>query len=226
MLYLRNERQAKRITYCERPGGGSEFEDIEAKVNAWITAALPERPNGEQPRMAQQRKDQRKRSDRSKSRSRDKPRRHEVYPEGYNPWDYGEEVEKRRKHALLMLFAARKELADTGKVSEELKRGFQTVREQYGETDAPKQIAEFQETLPCIERMNELQRELQEKQKEEHQGRLDKGELRSITSKLRPEGLGSYEEDNPGATSSAEPMPSIKAFKVIKIELKEDEPKE
>ena len=106
-----------------------------------------------------------KRSDRSKSRSRDEPRRHKVYPEGYNPWDYGEEVEKRRKHALLMLFAARKELADTGKVSEQLKRGLEMIKQQYEETDATKQIAEFQGTLPYIERVNDIRKEVQEKQK-------------------------------------------------------------
>ena len=135
------QRGSHRSNYCNTPGGGSEFEDIKAKVNAWITAALPKRPNGEQPRMAQQRKDQRKRSDRSKSRSRDEPRRQEVYPEGYSPWDYGEELEKRRRHALSMLFAARKEIADTGKVSEELKRGLEVIEQQYEETDATKQLA-------------------------------------------------------------------------------------
>ena len=55
-----------------------------------------------------------------------------------NPRGYGEQVEKRRKHALSMLVAARKELADTGKVSEELKRGLQTVKQQYEDTDATK----------------------------------------------------------------------------------------
>jgi hypothetical protein len=52
-----NQKGSHLSKYCEKPGGGSEFEGLEAKVNAWITAALPKRPNGEQPRMAQQRKD-------------------------------------------------------------------------------------------------------------------------------------------------------------------------
>ena len=38
-------------TYCERPGGGDQFANQEAKVHAWLTTALPRRPNGEQPRM-------------------------------------------------------------------------------------------------------------------------------------------------------------------------------
>ena len=101
-----------------------------------------------------------------------------------------------------MLFAARKELADTGKVTEELKRGLQTIKQQYEETDATKQITEFQETLPYIERMYKIRKVLQESQKEENQGRLERGDLWSITAKpeavrTQPEGLGSYEGDNP-----------------------------
>ena len=106
-------------------------------------SSTTKRPNGDQPRMARQREDQRKGRERSSSKTRDQPRRQEVYPEGFNPWDDGEEVEKRRKHALSMLFAARKEFADTGKVTEELKRGLQTIKQQYEETDATKQLAEF-----------------------------------------------------------------------------------
>ena len=49
------QRGSHRSTCSPRPGGGGEFEDIEARVNAWIRAELPRRPNGEQPRMAQQR---------------------------------------------------------------------------------------------------------------------------------------------------------------------------
>jgi hypothetical protein len=111
------QRGSHRSNYCPRPGGGAEFEDIEARVNAWIRAELPKRPNGEYPRKAQQRSDQRK-NRRSKSRSRDEPRRQEGYPEGFDPWKHGEEVEERRRYALSMLFAARKELAETGKVTE------------------------------------------------------------------------------------------------------------
>ena len=85
--------------------------------------------------MAQQRKDQRK-NRRSKSRSRDEPRRQEVYPEGFDPWTYGEEIDKRRKHALSMLFAARKELADIGRVTEELQKGLKFIQEAYEDTDA------------------------------------------------------------------------------------------
>ena len=158
--------------FCERPGGRNEFIDVAAKVNAWITAALPKRPSGEQPRAVKQRDDQRKRSD---SKTRDQPRRQEVYPEGFNPWDYEEEVEKRRKHALSILLAARKELADAGKVLEELKRGLEMIKQQYEETDATKQIAEFQGTLLYIERVNEIRKELQQTHKEGIQERLEKG---------------------------------------------------
>ena len=77
-----------------------------------------------------------------------------------------------------MLISARKELSDYGRVTEELKRGLQTIKEQYEESDATKQIAEFQETMPIIERMNDIRNELVESQKESRLERLDIGELR------------------------------------------------
>jgi hypothetical protein len=100
------QRDSHLAKFCNRPGGGAEFEDIEQRVNSWISPELPKRPNGEYPRNVQPRRDQRK-NKRSKSRSRDEPRRQEVYPEGFDPWQHGEEVETRRRHALSMLFAAR-----------------------------------------------------------------------------------------------------------------------
>jgi hypothetical protein len=117
-----------------------------------------------------------------------------------------------------------KELSSKGKVTDELKSYLKAMIDKVEETETKEDAKDFLEDLPSIERINELRRELQEKQQEENQGRLDKGELRSISAKLRPEGLGSYEEDNPGAAGSGEPIPSIKAFKVIKVELEEDEP--
>jgi hypothetical protein len=100
------------------------------------------------------------------------------------------------------------------------------IKQQYEETDATRHIAEFQETRPYIERMNEIRKELQETHKEGINERLEKGELRPRISTIRPEGLESYEDDNPGATGSGEPMASIKAFKMIKVELEEDKPEE
>jgi len=52
---------------------------------------------------------------------------------------------------MAMLISARKELSDYGRVTEELKRGLQTIKEQYEESDATRQIAELQETIPIIE---------------------------------------------------------------------------
>jgi hypothetical protein len=83
------------------------------------------------------------------------------------------------------------------------------IKQQYEETDATKQIAEFQGTLPYIERMNEIRKELQETHKEGINERLEKGELRPRISTIRQEGFGSYEEDTPGATGSGEQMISI-----------------
>ena len=55
--------------------------------------------------------------------------------------------------------------------------------------------------------------------------RLEKGELQPGIYATQ-EGYGSFEGDDPGATGSGEPIVTIKAFKVIKVELEEDEPKE
>jgi hypothetical protein len=148
-----------------------------------------------------------------------------VYPEGFDPWQWGEEVETQRRHALKILTAARKELSDYAKVAEELKIALQRIKEEYHETDATKQIEELLETIPIIERMNEIRNELSEKHREETQGRLDRGELKpEVLRIIRNEGLASYEGDNPGASSSNEPKAIIKTFKVIKIEVEEEEP--
>jgi hypothetical protein len=56
--------------------------------------------------------------------------------------------------------------------------GLQRINEEYQETDAKKQIEEFLKTVPIIERMNEIRKELSEKHREETQGRLDRGELK------------------------------------------------
>ena len=129
--------------------------------------------------MTQQRKDQRLNQERSKSRSRE-PQRQEAHQEGINQWELGEQIEKRRKQAMSMLVAARKELADMGRVTEELKRGLETIKQQYEATDATKQIAEFLETLPYLERTNELREKIYKEQQQENQRRLEKGDIRSI----------------------------------------------
>ena len=114
-----NQADSHWVRHCTRPGGGEEYADIEQRVNSYLAPELPKRPNGEYPKNVQQRRDQRKER-RSKSRSREQPRKVEVYPEGYDPWQHGEEIETRRRQALSTLNSARKELADRGKVTEEL----------------------------------------------------------------------------------------------------------
>ena len=59
-----------------------------------------------------------------------------MYLEGIDPW----EVETQRRHALKILTAARKELSDYGKATEELKIGLRRIKNQYQETDATRQI--------------------------------------------------------------------------------------
>ena len=78
-----------------------------------------------------------------------------------------------------MLFAARKELADIGRVTEELKRGLQVIQETFEETDATRQIKDFLETLPYVERMNEIRWELQNTHKGVINERFEKGDLQA-----------------------------------------------
>ena len=53
----------------------------------------------------------------------------------------------------------------------------------------------FRNTLPFIERMNDIRKALQEDQKGQKQERLDRGELRTEVIRILPEGLGSYERN-------------------------------
>ena len=105
-------------THCERPGGRNENFDLFQKVDSFLYTELPKRPNGDPPR--QVRVNEVDRRSRSRSKSRGHHRRHaqEEMPPGFNPWDYGEQLEDHRRHALKALTSARKEMTDTGKISE------------------------------------------------------------------------------------------------------------
>ena len=132
-----------------------------------------------------------------------------MYPEGYDPWQHGEEVETRRRQTLSMLNSARRELADRGKVTEELKKGLQFMQEAYEDTDATRQIKDFLEKLPVIERMNEIRNELQKDHREVIKQRFEKGELQvgmpmTLQGSGSDQGYGSHEGDDPGASGSGE----------------------
>ena len=79
--------------------------------------------------------------------------------------------------------------------------------------------------MPFIERMNEIRNELQNTHKEVINQRFEKGDLQ-VGMQVTPQGYGSFEGDDPGATGSGEQRVTINAFKVIKVELEEDETKE
>jgi hypothetical protein len=211
-------------TFCERPGGKSELVEIAARVQAWFGFELPKRPNGEEPKNSRPKDDQRKRARDERQRSREQPRT-EVYPPGYDPWKIGEEFEDKRRKAMKTLTAARKELSNYGRVTEELKGLLHRMKEECPESETKAQIEEFLVTTPLIERMNELRKKMTEDQAEALRDRLERGEIKKEGFALTTEGLISHEGDHPGATSSTDPQPkvSIRTLKVIKIEINEEE---
>jgi hypothetical protein len=81
---------------------------------------LPERPNGEDPKRAQPKESRRQRS---QSRRRDQPPQI-AQSEGFDVWQYGEDLENQRRYVLKAFNSARKELTDQGKITEQLKEGF------------------------------------------------------------------------------------------------------
>ena len=72
--------------YCERLGGEYEFSNLKRRVDFFLVKDLPRRPNGEAPKIPEQR---------SRSRTKSPRRRpHEepaVGDPSYDPWKIGEE---------------------------------------------------------------------------------------------------------------------------------------
>ena len=66
--------------------------------------------------------------------------------------------------------------------------------------------------LDTAERINQIKSEIAKANQEDPHQKCDRGEIR--------QGLGSYEDDVPGASSSTD-RPRIKAIKVIKVELEQ-----
>ena len=106
--------------------------DFIQKAQAWISPELPKRPNGEEPRSVPQSE---KRQRRSGSKSREQPHRHEVTALGFDVWQYREDLENQRRHALKVLTSAREELTNYGKLIEELKTGLQKIRTEFPMSD-------------------------------------------------------------------------------------------
>ena len=149
-----NQNGSHISTYCERPGGQGEHFDIAQRVQSWITCQLPKRPSGDDPRRV--RPEERRRRSKSRSNQRDQPQQPTQRFEGTSVWDYREELEKQRRHVLKVLQAARKELTDQGRVTEELKEALKGLQE--GKEPSPEldQLKEFEESIPIVERMHNI----------------------------------------------------------------------
>ena len=92
--------------------------NVAAKVDSMLFATLPERPNGDKPQMPQER------ADRQRSKSRGRHHQKQEDDKVQNPWDYGEEIDKRRQQAKKTMRAVEKELAEKGTVEDQLHEYF------------------------------------------------------------------------------------------------------
>ena len=149
-----NQNGSHISKYSERPGGLSEHTDIPQRVQSWIMCELPKSPNGEDPRRVPPSERGRQRS-KSRSNQKDQPQQPTQQFEGPSVWDYGKELEKLPKHVLKVLHAARKELTDQGRVTEELKEALKGFQERIEPSPELDQLKELVETIPFVERMNE-----------------------------------------------------------------------
>ena len=91
--------------------------EVAARVESWVDCKLPKKPNGEDPRPVQP-------VERSRSRSKSRPRQREQTPTQQSfvedAWAYGEEVNRQSTQIMTLLKSARRELKETGTVSEDL----------------------------------------------------------------------------------------------------------
>jgi hypothetical protein len=146
---------------------------------------------------------------------------------------YGEQVEEQRRHAMKVLSTARKELAQSGQVSETIERILQDIRRRYPDSEVIPEIEEFLLTAPILQQMYVIRKTIEENHKVEEYERYKRGELvkleefAGIPSQGTPErGMTSYEGDSGGASSSGDGRPRVKTLKVTKIEVEDDEEKE
>ena len=224
-----NQRGSHRSNQRERPDGGSENLDLQTKVDSYLIARLPKRPNGELPRQVRVNEVHRRSISRSKSRQHQRKDPEDDLPHGINPWEYGEQVEEQRRHSMKALSTARKELAQSGKVSDEVERILQDIIQRYPTSEAIPEIEEFLLTAPILQQMHAIRKTIEENHKTEEYERYQRGELikpevlEGTPSQGTPEkGMTSYEGDSGGAGSSGDGRPRVKTLKVIKIEVEDD----
>ena len=129
-----------RSNHCERPGGGCENDDIAAKVDSFLIPKLPKRPNGESPRQVRVNEVGRRSRSRLKSRSHHRHQKEDDLPHGISPWEYGEKVEEQRIHATKALSTARRELARSGQVSEDIERILRDIMQRYPDLEVNEDI--------------------------------------------------------------------------------------
>ena len=82
-------------------------------------------------------------------------------------WGYGEELDQRSRQIMKLLKSARTELKENGAVSEDLQNILKGLQGSLGLSNELDQVKEFLEGLPFIEKMNQIRREIEQRQKGE-----------------------------------------------------------
>ena len=120
---------------------------------------------------------------------------------------------------------ARRELSEKGKVAEEMKLYLQATIDGVADSDAKEDAKDFLENLPSIERINNLKFLTSVSHQEEIIKQFEEGVLRvEDFSKGTIQESGSVQEQpNSGGTSSSKDHIQIKAIKIVKVEMEQNQ---
>ena len=193
-------------------------------VEGWLIKRYPLRLGKVRPIIPQSKEQGRHRS---KSPDRRRSREREGQPQDPNidPWKLGEDMENQRRGLLRALNLARKELSEKGKVTDEMKIYLQATIEGVGDSETKEEAIDFLEILPNIERINHLKFLTSESHQEEIIKQFEEGVLRveDFSKGTTNESEGVRETPNMPGASSSKDHASIKAIKIIKVEMEQNE---
>jgi len=198
--YVCGQQRDHHSRYCDRPGGGAEFQgfkEIEDKIPMFMP--LPRRPNGEEPVIPQRQEDPR----RSRTNQGDE-RRFAVRLEEETP------EEKRFRQCTIVIYQARRELPRFGTVTDDLGNLIKALAEQPGDFKGKNEILDLTKEIQIEERINAVQREIEARRAAELIERIEQ-----CQDPTNPQGGQS--------SSSGQQGPSIRAVKIVKLEVEEEE---
>ena len=149
--------------YFEAPGGQNEMISIAMKVESFLDAKMPQRPNGQEPKIYEQREDR----SRSKSRSKGRQRDDEVL----DKWGHGEELSHKSEQIKRLIRTAQRELTDQGTVTAELQALLISYLGITGLEREEVEVKRILESVPIVERMTEIRRLIKQRQEEQLEDR-------------------------------------------------------